>query len=1433
MKRIKYVTSNLCKLLIFIGVFIVSISSFAMNGRTTYQAKIIKPDGQPLQASSVNFRFTVLDTVGSCILYVEDYSAVNMGDTGGLISFALGNGTRSFPTSGTSLTFQNTFDNSVISFPCQNTGIYNPGTNDTRKVVMQFNDGNGWQTLPAMTINAVPYAMYSAKANDSRTLNGKSDTAFVENSTLAALNCNTSTHAITYNGASFSCIAVGSGGGGGGGGINSVTTSGSVLVTGGTASAPVISIMAASISQSGYLTSVDYAEFKAKLSASSTQIASTLGYTPVSGAAVAAQIESAASVSATANAVVKRDASGNSSFSGLSANTASLNYVDIYKPSSSFNIRLQAPTSLSANYTLNLPTTSGTSGQVLSTDGIGNLSWINPAGGGSVISVSGTANEIISSGGANPNLGLANMGTAGTYFKVITDAKGRVTSGVTTLILSDLPASVLSTASNFNGDISGMISNITVNRIQGVSVTTSSLTTNDILQFDGSKYVNKNIPSCSVGQYLTFNGTNFTCVADSGASGTITTISVTGPISSTGGANPVLSMAQASASANGYLSSSDWTTFNNKQLATSAAIIATLGYTPADSTASGAFLQKANNLSDLTNAAAARSNLGLGSLAVGNSIDLGSASATGVLAIARIPAFSGDATIAAASNTILLSNSGVTAGTYNKVTVDSKGRVTSSSALSLSDVTTALGYTPAASGSSGAGSLLAANNLSDLASVTTARTNLGLGTLATLGFIDLGSASASGTLAIARLPAFSGDASTVAGSNSLVLSNSGVTAGTYSKVTVDAKGRVTSSSALSSSDVTTALGFIPLGTSATGVTSATYGSSTQAAVFSVDGFGRITSASSVSFSVAWSAVSAKPTTVAGYGITDAMSNALNSGLVFIGNGSNQATGVSISGDLTLNNTGVATLANSGVVSGSYAKVSVNAKGLVTSGSALNASDITAALGSAAVTSASATSLQLLGDVSGTLAATTVAKLQGRDVASTLPADGDVLTWNNTLGTWQPSAIVIKNQMCSAGFYLQGFDASGNKVCNPVSSATSMPTYTSVTTNYINTCATRSDNAVYCWGYNNTGQIGDNSTNTAYRPVSVRKMDGSILYASKVILGYYYGCAIQSSDSNVYCWGQNDYGQLGDNTATNRHLAKKISTLGAVIDIASSGLTTCAIDTTNKAWCWGYSGNGELGDNTTVSKYAPTATMFGIGQLAGVNKIAASGQTSCAYNTVSTTTVYCWGYNNQGQIGDGTSTSRHSAVAINLLTYDATITRVVSMSMGGSRAASYAHTCAVVYTNTARYKVYCWGYNGAGALMDGTQTGRLVPTYASLIGQQTEEVKVSAQLMNSCVLLPSTGTVSCIGYNNQGQLGNGNTTGSYLGFVQVKNFDGNGTLSVASLSENTGGYYDGTNSNLNHVCAITTVGTVACWGYNASGNLGNGNTTYSSIPVPAL
>ena len=308
---------------------IFSLSSFAGPGYTTYQAKIIKPDGQPLEASSVNFRFTILDPSASCILYSENYAAVNMAATGGLTSFALGSGVKVYPVSST--TFENVFSNITPSLSCDVGGpvSYSPLANDTRKIVMQFNDGGGWQTLPAMSINAVPYAMY---ASDAQKLGGVSATSFVQTSMIPS--CGVS-EAVQYNGTLFSCISVGSGAGG------STVTSASVITALGYTPADGVSITTVS----NYASNVSSTVFSVSSTVSSLQNSFS-----------SFQATTAASFSALSG-------SGIGSFNGSSSATQSLNN----------SLSGTTPAFVTANgvHTLNIPYASAvttTAGLISSTE---------------------------------------------------------------------------------------------------------------------------------------------------------------------------------------------------------------------------------------------------------------------------------------------------------------------------------------------------------------------------------------------------------------------------------------------------------------------------------------------------------------------------------------------------------------------------------------------------------------------------------------------------------------------------------------------------------------------------------------------------------------------------------------------------------------------------------------------------------------------------------------------------------------------------------------------------------------------------------------------------------------------------------------------------------------------------------------------------------
>ena len=484
----------------------------------------------------------------------------------------------------------------------------------------------------------------------------------------------------------------------------------------------------------------------------------------------------------TMNTLAKRDGSGGLTAATLYAGDLRVNQgVKLYNITNTNRVSITAPGAF-ADYDLVLPANNGNPGEVLQTDGSGTLTWaagtsvtsasivtalgFTPADGALVVIKSNNLSDLTSATVARTNLGLGgaatlNVGTTAGTVAAGDDSRIADALSQTAFNASVSPATCTSAQTMYwnsvssqfacvniliSGDVAGTASAVTVTKVQGVGVSFASIANNDILQYNGANVVNRAIPTCIAGEYLTFNGTVWSCATDVGGGGAVTSISVVAPISSTGGLTPTLSIAQANGSTNGYLSSADWTTFNSKITSSVASIVAVLGYTPANSatvsalsttvnnkitssaasvaevlgyvpasaTSMSGFMVKANNLSDLASAASARTNLGLGGFATVSSLDLGSASATGTLAEARLP------------------NQAVTSGTqYTKVTVDGKGRVTSATQLSSSDVTTALGFTPANNAASGT-YLVKASNLSDVASATVARTNLGLGGAATL-----------------------------------------------------------------------------------------------------------------------------------------------------------------------------------------------------------------------------------------------------------------------------------------------------------------------------------------------------------------------------------------------------------------------------------------------------------------------------------------------------------------------------------------------------------------------------------------------------------------------------------------------------------------------------------------------------------------------------
>src|SRR6266699_2839888 len=238
------------------------------------------------------------------------------------------------------------------------------------------------------------------------------------------------------------------------------------------------------------------------------------------------------------------------------------------------------------------------------------------------------------------------------------------------------------------------------------------------------------------------------------------------------------------------------------------------------------------------------------------------------------------------------------------------------------------------------------------------------------------------------------------------------------------------------------------------------------------------------------------------------------------------------------------------------------------------------------------------------------------------------------------------------------------------------------------CGVTTAGAIYCWGSNSRGQIGDNSGTDQYSPALVQAPAGVTFTA--ITTGFFHSCGLATSGA-VYCWGDNGSGELGDNTSVAKPTPVQANApAGVTFATLDAGYYhTCAVTPTGSAYCWGANGSGQLGDNTAIGKPVPTAVQGGL-QFALV-----SGGADHTCGVTTTGIGYCWGFNGDGEIGDNTT--------LNSLTPKA-IAGSLSLSIP---AAGLGHSCAVTTGPSAM--AYCWGFNGEGQLGDGTTTQRFVPT----------------------------------------------------------------------------------------------------------------------------
>ena len=338
-----------------------------------------------------------------------------------------------------------------------------------------------------------------------------------------------------------------------------------------------------------------------------------------------------------------------------------------------------------------------------------------------------------------------------------------------------------------------------------------------------------------------------------------------------------------------------------------------------------------------------------------------------------------------------------------------------------------------------------------------------------------------------------------------------------------------------------------------------------------------------------------------------------------------------------------------------------------------------------------------------------------------------------------------------------------------------------------TCALTTGGAVKCWGRNLEGQLGDGTVARVTTPVDVDTLSRAV---TAIAAGSNHTCAITAAGA-VKCWGDNRDGQLGNGIPGNALVPADVPGLpGGVAAIAAGASHTCALTTAGAVKCWGANTDGQLGDGTSVDAAVPVD----VAALSGVQAISAGAFHTCALTTLGA--VKCWGDNGSGQLGNGTTVSAPLPVDVGTLAGG-----VQAIALGRS------HTCALTTAGAVR----CWGRNSDGQLGDGTAANALLPVAVPTLSSAVAAIATGQS--HTCALTAG-GAVRCWGRNGDGQLGDGTMT------------ERRTPVDVAMLS----GAVQAIAAGHAHTCALSTAGTLKCWGSNSSGQAGDGLDTNATTPV---
>ena len=331
-----------------------------------------------------------------------------------------------------------------------------------------------------------------------------------------------------------------------------------------------------------------------------------------------------------------------------------------------------------------------------------------------------------------------------------------------------------------------------------------------------------------------------------------------------------------------------------------------------------------------------------------------------------------------------------------------------------------------------------------------------------------------------------------------------------------------------------------------------------------------------------------------------------------------------------------------------------------------------------------------------------------------------------------------------------------------------------------TCARLVEGSLKCWGANIYGELGNASTLAQNLPSDVIGLTSGVM---SVAVGSSTSCVVITG-GGVRCWGNNSYGQLGNGIVAQAQIPGDVIGLSSGVSaLGMGGLHVCAVMNSGGVKCWGGNNSGQLGDGTTVPTRTAPVDVSGLS--AGVAALALGNDHTCALTNSGG--VKCWGANTFGQLGDGTTSNRNTPAFVLGLS-----TGVVEIAAGAQ------HTCA----RTGIGAVKCWGRNNSGELGDDTATNQPVPVLVS--GLNSGATAIAAGGQHTCAVV--NGSAKCWGYNRYGERGDGTLETVFVPTL------------VTGLSNNVKALSAGES----HTCALMNTGAVKCWGLNNGGQLGDGS-----------